>query len=139
MRISVKVPTSASEGVPDSVPLAESKFAHAGVFSILNVNASPSGSDAVGVKEYASPTMTAARGLPLIVGALLVLPPGPGLGLRALVSLPFSLRQPVKVRDAASATKTEDFKRQGNHEIPELSRLKVAPGSPAALDNSVDR
>jgi hypothetical protein len=42
--------------------------AHGGALAMLKVNVSPSGSLAVGVKEYAVPCMTAAGGVPLIVG-----------------------------------------------------------------------
>jgi hypothetical protein len=44
------VPTCASDGVPVNRPLAESNTAHTGFASMLNVNESPSGSAAVGVK-----------------------------------------------------------------------------------------
>jgi hypothetical protein len=45
------VPTSAGPGVPCSRPVAESNVAHAGLLAMLNVNALPSGSDAVGWNE----------------------------------------------------------------------------------------
>lgn len=45
-----KTPTSADVGVPESVPVAESKPAHAGWFCIAKERGSPSVSAAVGVK-----------------------------------------------------------------------------------------
>jgi hypothetical protein len=44
-----------------------------------NVSGFPSGSDALGVNEYSVPTITAAGGLPLIVGARLSEPAGGGV------------------------------------------------------------
>jgi hypothetical protein len=45
------VPTLLVVGVPYSVPVEASKVAHAGLFAMLKVNLSPSGSLAVGLKE----------------------------------------------------------------------------------------
>ena len=46
-----ELPTFANVGVPESVPVLESKLAQVGLFEILKVSASPSGSDALGVNQ----------------------------------------------------------------------------------------
>ena len=53
------------------MPVAVSKEAHAGLFATVNVSRSPSGSDAVGLKEYGRPVTAAVTGLPLMTGARL--------------------------------------------------------------------
>src|SRR5579864_4669959 len=63
-----KVPTLELEGVPLSAPVDVLKVAHAGKFWTLNVSFSPAGPLAVGVKEYAWPSLTCVAGVPLIVG-----------------------------------------------------------------------
>jgi hypothetical protein len=69
-------------GVPVSRPVVALNVAHAGRFVIANVSVLPSGSLAVGVNEYAVPTMAEVGGVPEIVGArfdvvvvLLAVPP----------------------------------------------------------------
>jgi len=62
------VPTSAAEGVPLSCPVAALKLAHGGMLVIENVRVLPEGSLAVGVKEYAVPTVALVPGDPEIVG-----------------------------------------------------------------------
>src|SRR5687768_10286415 len=49
------VPASLASGVPESVPAVVLNDAQAGLFVMLNVSASPSPSDAIGVKLYAVP------------------------------------------------------------------------------------
>jgi hypothetical protein len=58
------VPTSAAAGVPLSCPLAMLKLAHAGLLVTENVSPLPAGSLAVGVNEYAIPTVALAPGVP---------------------------------------------------------------------------
>ena len=72
------LPTSASSGVPDSLPVPFLKVAHDGLFLIRKVNGSPSGSEAVGMKEYCSPALIDEGGSPEIVGAVLLTGGGPG-------------------------------------------------------------
>lgn len=68
----------AAVGVPESCPLEVLNVAHAGLFVMENVSALPSGSLAVGLNEYACPTLAVTAGLPLIVGARFV---GVGVGV----------------------------------------------------------
>jgi hypothetical protein len=65
------VPTLVLVGVPVSAPVDVLKLAQAGLPEILNVNALPSGSEAVGWNAYDEPTVTLAAGVPEITGALL--------------------------------------------------------------------
>ncbi len=58
-----------STGVPDSVPVAGSKFSQAGLPLTAKLSGSLSGSLAVGVKWYRLPTVTWAGADPLIAGA----------------------------------------------------------------------
>src|SRR6185312_9998232 len=58
-------------GVPDSRPVEASKLAQPGLFAIENVSALPSGSLAVGRKEYAVPAVIDVTGVPEMVGARL--------------------------------------------------------------------
>ena len=60
--------TPAAVGVPESLPVDVLKIAHAGLFRTLKVSALPSGSRAVGWKEYATPTVAVVGGEPVIVG-----------------------------------------------------------------------
>src|SRR5688572_10005621 len=62
----------AEPGVPCSVPFVGLNVAHVGRFAIENVNASPSGSDAVGVKAYSVPCVAVVGGAPVIVGGRFV-------------------------------------------------------------------
>ena len=62
------VPTFAAAGVPVSRPVAVLNVAQLGRFAIANVSVPPSGSLAVGVNEYAPPTVVVAGGVPEIVG-----------------------------------------------------------------------
>jgi hypothetical protein len=67
------VPTFASAGVPLSCPVVVLKFAHAGLFVMLNVSVVPAfASLAVGVNVYCVPTVAAVAGVPLITGVALV-------------------------------------------------------------------
>jgi hypothetical protein len=59
-------------GVPCSVPLVGSNAAHVGRFAIENVNAFPSGSDAVGVNVYRVPCVAVGGGEPVIAGGRFV-------------------------------------------------------------------
>jgi hypothetical protein len=59
-------------GIPLKVPSVVENVAQTGLFWMLKVSASPSGSLAVGVKSYALPTVTEVGGVPEIVGARLV-------------------------------------------------------------------
>lgn len=69
--IFVETPMSALVGVPLSLPLAVSKFAHAGMFVIEKVSVWPSASAAVGWKTYAMPAVMVVGGVPLICGGVL--------------------------------------------------------------------
>jgi hypothetical protein len=70
------VPTFAAVGVPVSRPVDVLKLIHDGRFEIEKPSVLPSGSDAVGRKLYAVPTVAVAGGVPEIVGGrLVVLPP----------------------------------------------------------------
>jgi hypothetical protein len=59
--------------VPDNRPVVVLNVAHAGGFTMLNVNALPFASAAVGVNEYALPATTDVAGVPEMVGAMLPL------------------------------------------------------------------
>ena len=65
------VPALALCGVPCSCPFVRLKVAHAGRLLIMNVSSRPSGSLAVGVKEYALPAVTVVAGVPEITGGRL--------------------------------------------------------------------
>jgi len=54
--------------VPLRRPLELEKLAQLGLFEILKRSVLPSGSDAVGWKEYCAPTIASAAGCPEIVG-----------------------------------------------------------------------
>jgi len=58
--------------VPLSRPVEVLNAAHDGLLAIENVSAWPSGSDAVGVNEYAWPDVTEDDGVPLMTGARFV-------------------------------------------------------------------
>src|SRR5688500_2355597 len=62
------VPTFAAVGMPCSRPVLELNVAQLGRFAMLNVSVPPSGSLAVGVNEYAAPTVAVVGGAPEIVG-----------------------------------------------------------------------
>jgi hypothetical protein len=62
----VQLPTAV--GVPLSLPLDLLKEAQAGLFAIEKRSLAPSGSEALGLKEYEEPTLTRVAGLPEIVG-----------------------------------------------------------------------
>lgn len=64
------VPTSLLEGVPCRRPVLVLKFIHEGLPVTENFSVWPSGSEAVGLKEYSLPTAIVASGVPDIVGAL---------------------------------------------------------------------
>ena len=66
------LPTLAAAGVPLRRPVDVLKLAHDGLLVIENVRVCPSGSEAVGVNEYACPTVTEVAGVPLMVGAPLL-------------------------------------------------------------------
>ncbi len=66
-----KAPTSPAAGVPDSLPVDVLKVAHAGLFAMVKVKASPSASVVTGENAYVEPTAMDVAGLPLMVGALL--------------------------------------------------------------------
>ncbi|MBK7250084.1 MAG: hypothetical protein IPI06_04125 [Gammaproteobacteria bacterium] len=70
--IPLVVPTSPEAGVPLSTPVEVENAAHAGLFVIEKLSASPSASDAAGPKRYAVPTVVVVAGEPLMVGAVLV-------------------------------------------------------------------
>jgi energy-converting hydrogenase Eha subunit E len=61
----------AAVGVPLRRPVVVLNVAHAGLLAILKVNALPSGSDAIGVKLYACPTVADLAGVPLMTGGRL--------------------------------------------------------------------
>ena len=69
MMICEVVPTSFAVGIPVRSPDPVSNVAHAGLFWIAKVSASPSLSEALGWKEYGVPTITVVTGVPEIVGA----------------------------------------------------------------------
>src|SRR5690606_25313731 len=69
MRMLLYVPTWFVPGVPSSRPVDVLNDAHPGLFVILNVSVSPSGSFADGVNAYADPTVALVGGVPVIVGA----------------------------------------------------------------------
>lgn len=60
-------PTSASEGMPVSSPVAVLKLAHSGLLTIEKMSVPPSASEAVGRKLYVSPACTVVDGVPPIV------------------------------------------------------------------------
>jgi hypothetical protein len=62
------VPTFAAAGVPWSRPVVELKVAQAGRLAMLKVSVPPSPSLAVGVNEYAVPTVAVVGGVPEMVG-----------------------------------------------------------------------
>jgi hypothetical protein len=63
------VPAADDGGVPVSAPVLALKLAQAGRFTIVNFNAFPDGSETLGVKEYATPTLAFVDGLPEIARA----------------------------------------------------------------------
>jgi hypothetical protein len=65
-------PTSATAGVPVRRPVEVLNVAQLGLFEMLNVSVSPSASVALGWKLYAVPAITEVAGVPLMVGARLV-------------------------------------------------------------------
>jgi hypothetical protein len=67
-RIRMPVHRPTLDGVPVSAPLLELNVAHAGRLKIWYVSLAPSGSRAVGWKEYGEPTYTQLAGVPEIVG-----------------------------------------------------------------------
>jgi len=69
MRIGAPDPASLMAGVPESVPVIESKFAQPGLFWIVNDSGSPSGSLKAGLNRYAVPAGTDVCGEPEIEGA----------------------------------------------------------------------
>ncbi len=87
--------------MPESVPVLVSKLAHDGWPEIAKVNVSPSGSDAVGAKEYWSEIVILDGGVPDIVGA--ELPTGGGVGVGDAFSggLSEESRQPTAVAKIA--------------------------------------
>jgi hypothetical protein len=62
------VPAFVAAGVPLSCPVALLKLAHEGWFAMEKVRVLPEGSLAVGVNEYAAPTVTLVPGVPEMVG-----------------------------------------------------------------------
>jgi hypothetical protein len=68
MTIPEYVPRSVAAGVPLNCPVALLKPAQPGFPVMENVRLFPAGSLAVGVKEYAVPTVTLVPGVPEIVG-----------------------------------------------------------------------
>jgi hypothetical protein len=60
-------------GVPASLPVEVLNVAHDGLLRIENVSGLPSGSLAVGWKEYAVPTLAVLGGVPVMVGDLFAL------------------------------------------------------------------
>ena len=62
----------AGGGVPVSCPVLVSKVAQSGTLEIAKVSASPSASEAVGVKTYVLPAITLVAGDPEICGAALL-------------------------------------------------------------------
>ena len=65
------VPAWALLGVPERRPVAALKLAQAGLLAIEKVSVWPSGSVAVGVKEYALPAVTDVGAAPLMAGGVL--------------------------------------------------------------------
>jgi hypothetical protein len=84
-RIVMELKVPVAVGVPARRPVAVSKVAQDGRFTMLNVSRSPFGSRAVGVKLYAVPTLAVVGGVPLIVGAV-ELPPPPEAGLITMLN-----------------------------------------------------
>ena len=62
---------AAAVGVPASVPVVASNEAQDGLLAMLKLSLLPSGSDAVGRKEYFVPATTPGAGVPPMVGARL--------------------------------------------------------------------
>ena len=90
------VPASPIVGMPDSLPVDESKLAQGGCFEIENVSVSPSSSDADGVNEYISPAFTLPGGVPEIRGAVLAGAAGSPAPLKEVVESS-SDRQPARI------------------------------------------
>jgi hypothetical protein len=67
--VTVDAPTSPAAGVPVSAPVVALNASQAGLPATEKESVLPSGSDAVGVNEYAWPTVTVCVPLPEIVGA----------------------------------------------------------------------
>ena len=63
-------PTFAAVGVPDSRPVAWSKFSHEGLSQIMKASFRPLGSRAVGWNEYTLPIVAIAGGLPPMTGGV---------------------------------------------------------------------
>jgi len=71
--IPVVIPTSLVDGVPDNVPVEELKVLQFGALVMEKVRLSLSTSFAIGVNKYATLSNTEVAGVPLIVGAVLLL------------------------------------------------------------------
>jgi hypothetical protein len=93
-------PTLADVGVPVSWPVAVLNVAQLGRFAIAKVSVPPSGSLAVGVNEYAAPTVAVAGGVPEIVGDWLVGPAPPPL---MVLTVATSLAAPAVICVSAGA------------------------------------
>ena len=77
----LNVPIFALVGVPERSPVLALNVAQVGRFVMLYVSVLPSGSVAIGVKAYWTPTATVVAGVPLITGGRFVgggvVPPAP--------------------------------------------------------------
>lgn len=70
--ILLELPTLAVFGVPASVPVLVLKLAHDGLPDIENLRVYPLGPFAVGVKRYACQPRTEVRGVPEMVGGIVL-------------------------------------------------------------------
>lgn len=103
MTMDALLPTSASDGAPESRPVCVLKLSHEGRADTVKVSVSPSASDAVGWNCQGLPATAEVVGAPLITGGELA-SPGAGVGSEASSA---SGRQPANttlVRIAASPT-----------------------------------
>src|SRR5688572_16831966 len=132
------VPTFALVGVPLSRPVVVLNVAQLGRFAIANVSVPPSGSLAVGVKEYATATGAVAGGVPEIVGARFegTIPP-PLIALTAAMSLAAPAAICVSAGSSAAAAPLGSAWATAAGSMPGVNVLKLCCNAVSAGDGTI--